>query len=322
MKSVRAFALAIAVIAAPHLANAAPGYTPLNDESRKDRPLTLSIWYPSNDAASQEIGGNAVFAGTAAAINAAVPTQPLPLIVVSHGGLRSAEDSGAWLSAALAQAGAIVVEVNAPRPQSASAATREIWGRPQDISRALDMMMNSPTWKDRIDQRRISTVGFALGGTAALMGAGEKMNADLYAQSCASGHAPNPDCAWYAAQDVDLATVDFTPLQQPLRDSRITSAIAIAPEYLAAFDPEASTRNVPVLLISLSGDAALPTDASPDTLALNVTLSDAFAVCTEAGPEILREDGGDEMLCGQSQASRLAAHGAMVTAIRRFLGDP
>ncbi|WP_159075284.1 hypothetical protein [Celeribacter baekdonensis] len=107
-----------------------------------------------------------------------------------------------------------------------------------------------------------------------------------------------------------------------MRDSRITSAIAIAPEYLAAFDPETSTRNVPVLLIALSGDAALPTDASPDTLALNVTLSDAFAVCTEAGPEILREDGGDEMLCGQSQASRLAAHGAMVTAIRRFLGDP
>ncbi|MFW2541248.1 hypothetical protein ACN2XU_01305 [Primorskyibacter sp. 2E107] len=93
---------------------------------------------------------------TPAVRNAPPPAQPLPLIVPSHGGLRSAVDSGAWLDAALAEAGGLVVEVNAPRPRDASQATAEIWQGPTDISRTLDSLLGSADWAGRIDPGRIA----------------------------------------------------------------------------------------------------------------------------------------------------------------------
>lgn len=127
------------------------------------------------------------------------------MIVLSHGGLRSAEDSGAWLASSLAQAGLIVVEVGAPRPSSAAAAVQEIWERPRDISRAVDTMLDDPRWSGVVDTNRITVVGYALGGTAALSVAAAKLDADLYAHSCDEDGMGGPDCAWYAAQGVTPA---------------------------------------------------------------------------------------------------------------------
>lgn len=308
--------IAFAGLISPTVALADVGYVSLADTSVPDRPLALSIWYPSNDAATQEIGGNAVFVGAQAAVDAPVPAGPLPLIIVSHGGLRSAAESGAWLSAALAQAGSVVVEVNAPRPKGASAAVGEIWKRPQDISRALDAVLASPVWQGRVDAAHISIVGVALGGTAALMVAGEVIDPALYAASCAEEQMPSPDCGWYAAQGVDLQKADFAPLLQSLRDDRVTAAIAIAPEYVSTFDQEAARVDIPVLQMSLGGPDGVASDASVSLQ--NAAPADAFALCTQAGPTILLEEGGDPALCGEAPASRMAVHGAVIDAIRTF----
>lgn len=322
MKFIQSFAIALVAITTPLLAGAAPGYTRLKDTTLNDRPLTLSVWYPSDETASAKIGGNAVFVGTPASVDASTPTSRHPLIIVSHGGLRSAVDTGAWLSAALAQTGSIVVEVNSPRPHNGPAATGEIWQRPQDITRALDHMLNSPVWGDHIDQAEISAVGFALGGTAALLVAGQAFNADHYRQSCARRDAGNPDCDWYAGQGVDLSKTDVTPLEQPLSDARITSAVALAPEYLTAFDPDASSANPAVLLMSFGSEGLSSRAAGQDAsvVSLDATAPDAFSVCTKAGADILREDGGDDTLCAGPQANRLAVHKAIAAKISTFLG--
>jgi predicted dienelactone hydrolase len=80
-----------------------------------ERPLSLSIWYPSEEQPTGTIGGNPVFEGASAVPDAPFPEDAFPLVVLSHGGLRSATDSGAWLSSSIARAGYVVVEVNAPR---------------------------------------------------------------------------------------------------------------------------------------------------------------------------------------------------------------
>lgn len=59
-------------------------------------------------------------------------------------------------------------------------------------------MLADRVWNGRIDPNRISVVGFALGGTAALSVAGAKLDAERYVQSCtADGSTEGPDCGWY-----------------------------------------------------------------------------------------------------------------------------
>ncbi|MGL4557997.1 MAG: alpha/beta hydrolase family protein, partial [Afipia sp.] len=116
-----------------------------------------------------------------------------PLILVSHGGLRSAEDSGAWLSSALARSGRIVVEVNGPRPGTGAEAVNEIWRRAHQLSRALDAILSDPEWADHIDPDDVSVVGFALGGTAALEVAGAEISVPAAARRSGCDGRDNRD---------------------------------------------------------------------------------------------------------------------------------
>ena len=310
-------ALVLALTALPCLADPAPGLAPLSDATNADRPLALSLWYPSAEEPSGSIGGNAVFQGVPAATGAVLPESQLSLVVVSHGGLRSAANSGAWLSAALAQAGFVVAEVNAPRPESAAAALDEIWQRPQDIRRAIDIVLGNDTWRGRIDADRIAVIGFALGGTAALSLAGAGMDAQGYMDSCSGGQAP--DCGWLAAQGVSLTDTSPAGLARLSPDPRVTAAVALGPEYMASLDLAPMTA--PALLIALGPEALAASAAAARSVTLpEASIYDGFAACTEAGPAILEEDGAGA-ICGTSAASREAVHQRLTEVIASFLTE-
>jgi predicted dienelactone hydrolase len=321
MKFCTSFALILA--AAPCFAEPSVGVSHLRDTSVDDRPLLLSIWYPSEAQASGTIGGNPVFEGTAAAPDAPFSESALPLVVLSHGGLRSAIDSGAWLGANIARAGHVVVEVNAPRPEGGAVALNEIWLRPQDISRAIDLVLADEAWGPRIDRSKVSVAGFALGATAALSIAGAKMDTTRYMRSCASDHATDgPDCGWYAAQGVDLSETNPEGLAGLIRDTRVTSVIAVNPEYLDALGTAAS--DVRILRVSLgNSDGALGGDhVGQDVVIPGASVFDAFAVCTDVGPDILIKEDGDSSLCGVSREARQIVHQSISEAIISFLkGD-
>jgi predicted dienelactone hydrolase len=312
--------LALILAAGPGLAEPAAGIRHLSDVSGEARPLALSIWYPSDDQATATVGGNAVFQGASAAADAPLPNGPLPLVVVSHGGLRSADDSGARLSSSIAEAGYVVVEVNAPRPANGAAALDEIWRRPQDISRAVDLMLADGAWNTRIDKERISVVGVALGATAALFVAGARLDIDGYMQSCTvDDGAWAPDCGWYARQGVALTQTNGDGLARLAADPRVTSAVAIDPEYLGALG--AAPAEVAALLVSLGHQ-----DGSPGAVRTTQSAGipeasafDAFAACTEAGPGILLEEDGDSSLCGMSAGARETIHREVSAAVTSFL---
>ncbi|SET98344.1 alpha/beta hydrolase family protein [Paracoccus homiensis] len=275
------------------------------------RNLSLSVWYPAQEGGSPEdVGGNAVFIGQPAYRDAVMAPGPYPLVLLSHGGLRSAPDSGAWLSGRLAEKGFIVVEVNGPRPNSAKAAVNEIWQRPLDVSRALDWLLRDPSWSSAIDQSRIATVGYALGGTAALSLAGGMFDADAFAMACAAD-ADGPDCAWYAAQGVSLATIDQERLEQPYRDPRIGTAIAINPEYADVFfapSLKAQGSQPRVIWLGARDHGQADTIGLPHTMVEIATGYDAFPLCTPKGRFILAEDGGDAALCDSDPTARAHIH--------------
>lgn len=313
--SFRAALAALILLALPATADPAPGIAQLTDTSRAERPLTLSVWYPSKESASAVFGGNAVFEGVATAPDAVRPTIPLPLVVVSHGGLRSADDTGAWLSASIAQEGFIVVEVNAPRPSDASAALSEIWQRPDDISRAIDRLLADDDWNCRIDRTRISVVGFALGATAALSIAGAEMNPEAYMQSCDSEHpAQAPDCAWFAAQSVSLAQTSLTELGRPKRDPRVIAVVAVNPEYPGALG--AASQDVAALRLVLGRN---PLDEEQTVTIPQASVFDAFAICSARGRAILVEEEADGSLCNTVAEARQSIHSEIMGQIGTFL---
>ena len=315
------FSLFIAC-ATPSFAEQSLGVTSISvTDEDQTRPLSLSLWYPGSGGTQEDVGSNAVFTGVIAGRDAMVSEDGLPVVFVSHGGLRSAEDSGAWLTAGLARAGYLAVEINAPRPANAAAAVNEIWHRPDDISRAVDAILSDPVWSEHIDRDRISVVGFALGGTAALGLAGGNLDSQSYILSC-DEPAQGPDCSWYQSQNVALGAVDQIELAKPRRDTRISSVVAISPEYSAVFSGGLSSVEAPTLVVALGHDNALPsvTQTALFTQAPfpDASVFDGFQTCTPAGPEILADDGGDPALCGTSTEARQQAHDAMLNKITGF----
>lgn len=312
--------LALILAAGPCLAETSAGVAHLRDTSVAERPLSLSIWYPSEEEASGIIGGNPVFEGTLAAPDAPFTEGALPLVVLSHGGLRSATDSGAWLSSSVARAGYVVVEVNAPRPVDATLALNEIWRRPQDIRRAINLVLADETWGPRIDESKISVAGFALGATAALSVAGADMDTADYMSSCAAnGTTEGPDCGWFAAQGVGLSETSPEGLAGLVRDPRVTSVIAVNPEYLNALS--APPDGMRILRISLGKSEDMPSVSQLDQVVVipGASAFDAFAVCTVSGPEILIEEDGDSSLCGVSAVARQTVHQELAETITSFL---
>ncbi len=321
MKSAIFFSFFIAC-ATPSFAEQSLGVTSIavTDEAQT-RPLNLSLWYPGSGGTQEDAGANAVFTGVIAGRDAMVTEDRLPVVFVSHGGLRSAEDSGAWLTAGLARAGYLAVEVNSPRPTNAATAVDEIWHRPNDVSRSVDAILRDPVWSEHINKDRIFVVGFALGGTAALELAGGNLDLQSYNLSC-DEPAQGPDCAWYQSQDVALSAVDQIELAKPRRDTRISSVVAISPEYYDVFSGRQSSVEAPTLVVDLGHDNALPsvtpTDLFTQAPFRDASVFDGFQTCTPAGPEILADDGGDPALCGASTEARQQAHDAILNKIKGF----
>ncbi|WP_406870909.1 hypothetical protein ABEB22_04290 [Thioclava sp. 'Guangxiensis'] len=312
--------LILILLAGPSLSQTVPGLAHLLDTSEDARPLSVSIWYPSEAKASTSVGGNPVFEGVAAAPNAEFTHSALPLVIVSHGGLRSATDSGAWLSSSIARAGFVVAEVNAPHPDNAAAALNEIWQRPRDIRRVIDLVLADTTWGPRVNETMVSVAGFALGATAALSVGGAELDVASYLHSCAPDRKQHgPDCGWFAAQRVNMSATNPDSLAGMARDPRVTSVIAINPEYPE--DLGSVPADIRKLSISLGKPESTSADGqqTPPFVVPQASIFDAFAVCTLAGPEILMEEEGDASICGVSSNARRAIHQDVSDAVISFL---
>lgn len=302
-------------LALPALADPLIGVTSAITGASANRPLSLTLWYPATEGTPAPVGGNAVFQGPLAVRDGTPVSGPLPLVLISHGGLRSARNSGSWLAAGLAGQGMIAVEVAAPLPETADAALNEIWHRPQDLSDALTGLMNDPDFSDFIDPSRIGAVGYAMGGTAVAQLTGATLDVPGYAAACEAPAAEiSADCAWFAAQGASPDQVDTDALSVSRADPRITAALAIDPEYAALLSlPEGAEGAPPLAVLGLGALPAEIAGAGHPTVLPGATPLDGFGLCTQQGAAILAEDGGDAALCGDDPAARQAVHERIVS---------
>lgn len=333
---IRAFgaaALLATAAAGPVAAGGDVGVRPLTvTPPERSEAVRLSLWYPAaGDGEPVRVGENGVFRGTPARRSATVEGGPFPLVLIAHGGFRSAPDSAGWLGAALAREGYVVAEVTPP-PVPAGPARQsvlaELWLRPADLSAALTAVLADPVAGPAVDPARTGVVGFFLGGHSALAVAGARVDPEAFRQNCAGAAASGIDCAWFAAGAVDLRKVDGPALSRDNRDGRIAAAVAVAPEFSGSFSPESlQSIPVPVTLVALGPresrpDADLLDSALPGADRLELTDASTFSAfdqCKPKGAAILREEDAEPLCDDPPGRARAEIHAALAATIASAL---
>lgn len=334
-------ALAAACLCAPRagLAGTAeiPGYDRMDVHARhRAAPLAVSIWYPAGAPTYRiKVGTNAVFKGETAMLGAAVADGRHPLVVLSHGS-GGAMDGLAWLSARLAQRGAMVVAVNHPGTTSGDSSPRRtlrLAPRAADLGAALDAVLSDPELARSVDRDRIAALGFSLGGSTVLGLAGLRLDADEYASYCRPRLDTDPGCRFLTRGGVKLSDIPES-FSADMLDRRFTRIVAVDPGFTHAAARDSLPRvRAEILLVNLGREHRWPAvDVGPDGSGLSEALPGAdhaviapahhfsfLPLCQPNGAQVLREEGDDPVCDDPPGSNRAAVHDAVVEAVARFL---
>ncbi|MBB3392168.1 putative dienelactone hydrolase [Rhizobium sp. BK275] len=284
--------------------------------------MDITLWYPATAGGTPVlVGDSPLFKGEAAQQGAPAATGSHPLILLSHGGLKSGPFIGAWMASRLVSKGFVVAMMRQPDPQTMTSeeSLHEIWLRPADLSAALTAIEKDSTLPVKIDRNRIGVLGFLVGGTSALSIAGGRLDPENFARSC-EPDGTGVDCAEFASAGIDLHSIDRQKLTRSHLDPRVKAAVVIDPEFGASFAPESLTRiSIPVRLINLgSRETIWPglrasglKDAIPNArydLLTDASQYSAFSECKPSGAAILRKEGEEPLCDDPKETSRTAIH--------------
>lgn len=298
----------------------------VNDPIGPAFPLT--VWYPAEPGGEAvTIGQTGVFEGVPAFRDAPPQSGRFPTIFLSHGGLRSVPDSGAWIARALAERGFLVFDIGSPAGISARERLDQIWKGPNRVRLILLMLQTQGTgfrWQQMMEWQNIGALGFYLGGTHAAMLGGARYDPARLTAACGTGQSV--DCGWLAAQELRLDQIGDDVLGASYREDRIGPVLAVAPEYTFALSPESlDAMPVPGAAIALGGAAPFAIEPLADhgfrALRLDdATVPDGFPLCTGQGLSLLLAEGEDPALCGDP-ARRAEIHDRLIEEIVAFFRD-
>lgn len=228
------------------------GFQKLQIANGADTPITIGVWYPTRAAAQPEPLG--AFVQTVAE-NGPVDGRRLPLVVISHG------NGGSFTShydtaLALAHAGFVVAALShtGDTYDDQSRAIR-VWGRPAQLRRLVDYMLEEWPGHDRIDPKRVGAFGFSAGGFTVLATIGGAPDLSKVAPFSAA----HPD--FFDSQLLKRAPAPLAlpPISFWTTDTRIKAAVVAAPALGYTFG-RAGLKNVriPIQLWRDEYDHILP----------------------------------------------------------------
>jgi len=262
-----------------------------NWRGAQKQELRVMVWYPAPETAvetQQAIGppGTPLLeAGMAAANAPMIPaTQPLPLIVMSHGTGGSKELLG-WLGTELARAGFIVAAVDHPGNNSMEPYTAEgfllWWERATDLSEVIDGMLADENFGPKIDKERIGAAGFSLGGYTVMEIAGAQTDVSMLYDRCRK----QPDLATCRVPEMkNMGTMEQMLAQvrkssgaslaasaDSYKDTRVRAVFAMAPALGFTQTPESLRAiRMPVEIVVGNADPIAPANENADYLRANI----------------------------------------------------
>ena len=174
------------------------------------------------------------------------------MIVVSHG----AGGMGVLhrdLAVALAVHGYVVAAPTHPRGTGNDVSGVAVWvGRPQQVSRVIDAVLEDRDLGAHIERERIGVVGHSNGGYTALAVAGARPSPGSEAAHCRDHPDDTRFCGFGGAATREAArTVGSLP---ELRDPRVRSIVLLAPNAVRFTDDALARVTVPALVYAAEKD--------------------------------------------------------------------
>lgn len=299
------------------------------------RDVQTAIMYPASGGTETVLGENPVFFGTSVNEQAQALPGKYPVVLLSHGWGGNYLRMG-WLARGLAAKGAVVVAVNHPNSTTGDLNYQSAlnhWTRAQDLSAALDHVLQDPAFAAVIDPSRIYAAGYSYGGWTALSLAGLKGRAEGFDQYCRAAGDGSDFCRELKKAGVEISSFDRTKWHASYKDRRVAAAVAIDPGLtwgLTARD--ASELDVPVLLIGLGQgkDRLQATDTSaagsnfeavfPAAKVEHVAPAmhfTALGTCKPAGEAILIEEKDDPVCTDPPGTDRKAVQDRIISLLAK-----
>jgi predicted dienelactone hydrolase len=304
------------------------------------RNVEMGVFFPSTGGFATELGENGVFYGATVHENAKLLPGKHPIILMSHGWGGNFKRM-AWLSAALADKGAIVIAVNHPNSTTGDLNNLNAlnhWTRAQDLSAALDDVLNDPAYAGNIDSTRVYATGFSYGGWTALSLGGLTSQRDGIDRFCHDGTKISSHCADILKAGIKISNIDAASFQASYKDPRIAAVAAIDPALTMGLSKSDTTGlDVPVLLIGLGEgeNRLLATDTSargsnfealfPAAKVEHIvpaTHFTALGICKPNGAAILAEEKDDPVCTDPPGTDRKAVMARIINGIaKHFMLD-
>ena len=246
----------------------------------EERPLTLTVWYPSNgENAPLQYPFVPPFSVDGFGSRDAEPVQdvaPFPLVIFSHGSGGSRVLS-LFLTEHLASQGFVVMAADHP----GNGAQETVLGqqdfatnyalRPDDILRQIDyaadvLNVDEGFLAGKIDMERVGVIGHSFGGWTALAASGGRLDFTQLDDYCDQVSEDNNVCFVAPLKD-EIAAIrglDTTP-QGPWNattDTRIKAVIALAPWNAPLLNVNAVA--IPSMIIVGSEDTTTPAERDAD----------------------------------------------------------
>lgn len=301
-----------------------------------DRPLHVSMWYPTEDGGPTiPAGENRVFYGVPAVKEAPPTREPHPLVVLSHGYGGSWRNLS-WLAGELVHQGYVVAAPDHPGTTTFNRSPVEaakLWERPHDLSRVIDALTTDPSLAGSIQPTRIAAVGHSLGGwTVAALG-GARFSTEQFTQDCKTHSSPR---ACGLSGELGIEEGSATKLDGDLRDARIGAVVSLDLGLARGFTVQSLEGiHLPVLVISAGVDIGdLPAKLESGYLAAHlpaatssyVEIPDAIhfsfmQLCKPGAAALIEEDTpGDGIVCKDGVTrGREAIHRQVADMIIAFL---
>ncbi|MBV9891654.1 MAG: dienelactone hydrolase [Rhizobacter sp.] len=266
----RSFALAVAVagfaglpIAAAPAPAAQAGWRAITVPGLVSDPTSIpvNLYYPTHAEERSIVMGPYV-------AHVAPQAAPAPtfkgLIVISHG-KGGAELNHESLAEALAREGYLVAALRHPGDNwqdhslFEQGPTAYLSGRPRQVSRVLDAILDDPLWRDRIakDARgpRVGALGHSAGGYTVLALAGGRFDLRRLAMHCGEHRTEDPIlCAKTNPNAPQIAASSTVRAAPTLADPRVRAVVALAP-LAVVFDAGSLERiDVPVAIYAAAQD--------------------------------------------------------------------